>query len=150
MDSSVAKGTYERAVGSLSYTFLPVQFPFALFRFPALLFVHLLVAVNWLLEHFLGKPNTIKQIGVDLSDPRLVNMEAKRVYLYGKGDRLVRWEDVEEHAAEVEKVGWDVQRMVFGRSGHCKWGKGEDEEKYWGLVEKVVGSEAGRVAVLKL
>ncbi|MCJ1243531.1 hypothetical protein MMC30_000728 [Trapelia coarctata] len=150
MDSSVAKGTYERAVGSLSYTFLPVRLPFALFRFPALLLIHLLVAVNWLLERVSGKPNTLKQTGRDLNDPELVGGEAERVYLYGKGDRLVRWEDVEAHAKEAERMGWYIERIVFEWSGHCKWGKGEGEERYWGLLKRVVVSEIGRLAGPKL
>jgi len=146
MDSSVAKGTYGRAVGSLSYTFLPVRFPFALFRTLALLVIHLLVLFNWLLERVSEKPNTLNQIGLDLNDPELFSGKTRRVYLYGNGDRLVRWEDVEAHADEAKRVGWDVERMVFNGSEHCKWGKGEGEERYWELVMRVVGSEVDRLA----
>lgn len=81
MDSSLAQRTYTRAVGSLSYTFLPVQLPFVLFRFPALLLSHLLVAFSWLPEQGSRKPNMLKQIGIDLSNTELVDGQAKRAHL---------------------------------------------------------------------
>lgn len=59
---------------------------------------------------------------------------ARRLYLYSKEDDLIGYEDIESHAAEARRLGWEVDTEVFSGSGHVghmrKFG-----EQYWQAID---------------
>lgn len=77
----------------------------------------------------------MQRLRLGLSDKRLFAKEAPRLYAYSKADRMVWWEDVEEHANAAEDAGWEVDRVRFEESPHAGHIL-EDGERYWGAVRR--------------
>ncbi|KAL9637713.1 MAG: hypothetical protein Q9164_002038 [Protoblastenia rupestris] len=143
VDSAPSLGTYSSGYAGISYEV--TRFPVWIQPLGFLL-THLLVGLMWLVGCMMGRENVLTQSNNDLNDPALVPLDAPRVYLYSVEDRLVRWQDVEMHAAVAERKGWEVRREIFERTGHCRHGKGEPGEgRYWGLVRMIVG-QTGKTA----
>jgi len=40
-------------------------------------------------------------------------------YLFSKTDNLCVWTDVEDHAQDARKLGWQVEEVLFDGSAHC-------------------------------
>lgn len=136
-DSTPSRGTYKSA-----YTGISFQIPRSpLFVYIlGLAFIHALVSLMWIVERVSGNMNVLSQSNSDLVDSRLVPRGIPRAYFYSREDRLVRWQDIEHHAAVAESKGWDVKTERFVKTGHCRHGKGEGEEKYWAAVKDVVNA----------
>ncbi|RAH50863.1 putative indole-diterpene biosynthesis protein PaxU [Aspergillus brunneoviolaceus CBS 621.78] len=62
----------------------------------------------------------------------------RRCYLYSEGDRVVDARDVESHAEEVARRGWEVERVKFDGSAHVSHMR-TDPERYWGVVKRYFG-----------
>jgi hypothetical protein len=77
--------------------------------------------------------NVMTQVQEHLNSPELFDQRAPRVYLYSKKDEVIGDEEVEEHAEDATKKGWQVKRVVFEQSPHAGHVR-EDEGKYWGAV----------------
>ncbi|KAJ2899779.1 hypothetical protein MKZ38_002792 [Zalerion maritima] len=63
-------------------------------------------------------------------------MEAEvggRTYIYGPGDAMIDWTEVERHAAAAASAGFDVKTERFEESGHVNHMR-KDPDRYWGLV----------------
>ena len=60
----------------------------------------------------------------------------RRCYVFSKGDKIVKWEDVVEHADEAESMGWSVEKEVFEGSGHVGH-LVADSDRYWRIVRKL-------------
>ncbi|KAL9102539.1 MAG: hypothetical protein Q9163_002318 [Psora crenata] len=86
-------------------------------------------------------PNVITRSHLDLNDPALLSLDALKVYFYSKEDRLVQWQDIERHVATARERGWEVKSELFEGTPHFKHAKGAGEERYWGLVRKVVAQD---------
>ncbi len=144
-DSTPSFGTYGSGYDGISY-----QIPRTpiIVRLAGLAFVHILVLLSWVVETVSGNPNVLSRSNMDLNDGALVPQDAPRVYMYSKADQLVKWQDVEAHAMKAREKGWKVRREVFKGTGHCKHGKGEGEERYWGAVAEVLASVVGERGTL--
>ncbi|KAK4454844.1 hypothetical protein QBC34DRAFT_445254 [Podospora aff. communis PSN243] len=62
--------------------------------------------------------------------------EVRRGYVYSEGDEFVGWRDVEGHAEEARRRGFEVVMEKFEGSGHVNHAR-VDGERYWGLVKRV-------------
>jgi hypothetical protein len=61
----------------------------------------------------------------------------RRCYVFSKEDKIVKWEDVVEHADEAESIGWSVgEEEGFERSGHVGH-LVQDSDRYWRIVRKL-------------
>ncbi|KAL3451827.1 hypothetical protein BJX65DRAFT_320730 [Aspergillus insuetus] len=76
-----------------------------------------------------------------MNEKGLIGGVPKRVYIYSDEDKMVDWEDVEEHAKEAGEQGWEVQMERFEGSGHVDHMR-RDEGRYWGIVEGCLGLPA--------
>ncbi|KAL9131456.1 MAG: hypothetical protein Q9217_000604 [Psora testacea] len=116
-DSTPSSDTYSSGYAGLAYEVLR----FAGWLQPlGLVLVHFLVSVMWLVGRILWWPNVLTRSIVDLNEPTLVPKDAPRVYFYSKEDLLVKWQDVEGHAAVEAKKCWKVTEEVFPGTGHCR------------------------------
>ncbi|VUC29451.1 unnamed protein product [Clonostachys rosea] len=70
--------------------------------------------------------------GKSHNDPCKVR-ERRRVYIYSDADPVVSHLDVEAHAGEAEKNGFEVYKEPFTGSGHVAHAK-QDENRYWEIV----------------
>ena len=85
-----------------------------------------------------GTLNPITQLEKDLNDEGLVVKDISRLYIYSKEDKLVKFDDIEHHAAIAQKIGWPVRMEKFSGTDHCRHGKGAGEERYWNACQDTV------------
>ena len=109
-------------------------------RFPGLALIHTILAIIVIRQSVFGTPNPISQLNADLNDYGLVAQDIPRMYIYSKEDQLVKWDDVEHHAAVASSKGWPVKMERFSGTDHCRHGKGQGEESYWNACRQLVSS----------
>jgi hypothetical protein len=93
------------------------------------------------LFHFIAnrvfrKEPFLRKLRRNLNDPSLFPVSAPRVYLYSKADAMIRWRDVESHAAEAAAKGWSVKTELFEESKHVGH-MVVDAQRYWNDVNSV-------------
>ncbi|PYH77558.1 hypothetical protein BO82DRAFT_178758 [Aspergillus uvarum CBS 121591] len=76
--------------------------------------------------------------GIGASRTAEAEAAPRRCYLYSEGDRVVDARDVERHAEEVARRGWEVERVKFDGSAHVSHMR-TDPERYWGVVRRYLG-----------
>lgn len=59
--------------------------------------------------------------------------EVRRTYVYSWGDEVVGWREVEGHAEEARRRGFEVRMERFEGTGHVGYGR-VDMGRYWGVV----------------
>lgn len=93
--------------------------------------------------HQLGILEDGNQISRQLNEKETFG-NAKRLYLLGKGDEVMRWREAWEHAEDAKNAGVDVTVALF-EGAHCALivGKdGENERRYWKAVSTLWEKEA--------
>jgi hypothetical protein len=63
--------------------------------------------------------------------------ERRRTYIYSAEDTLTDWRDVEAHAKEAERKGFEVGLERYKGSKHVAHAR-EDERRYWGIFKRTV------------
>ncbi|KAK4245085.1 hypothetical protein C7999DRAFT_34546 [Corynascus novoguineensis] len=100
--------------------------------------VHALCLWYWLRHAVLGRGRTgpLAALRRGLNDALARRAEVRRAYVYGPGDRLVDWRDVEAHAADAERAGFAaVRRERFEGSEHVAHAR-VDAERYWRVARE--------------
>jgi len=69
------------------------------------------------------------------NDRKYFEERMKRCYVFSKEDKIVKWQDVVEHADEAESMGWSEEE-VFEGSGHVGH-LVQDSDRYWTIVRKL-------------
>ncbi|RVX73839.1 hypothetical protein B0A52_02729 [Exophiala mesophila] len=110
-----------------------------LIRWPALVLLGLVVAVQLGLPSLFGTANAATKARADLNDEKLINPQSKRLYLYSDADALIGANEVREHAAESASKGWSVETINFKTSGHIRHAI-EDPERYWKAITELWNS----------
>lgn len=96
---------------------------------------YLYVALIWTALTVLRVPDHIGDLAPRAhNDPARVR-EARRVYIYGPGDRITPAAGVARHADEAEARGFRVRREVFEGSGHVSHARA-DADRYWRVVSQ--------------
>ncbi|KAG9256705.1 uncharacterized protein F5Z01DRAFT_484238 [Emericellopsis atlantica] len=106
---------------------------------PALLspVVHFAIGVEVLLHRPWGYEAPQNAATMLLNSPELTDGELWRLYLYGTGDEMVSFEDVERHALEAEVDRYLVVRKeCFEGSKHVAHAR-EDADRYWRCIREV-------------
>ena len=132
LDSAPGKALYWKTIAAINYG-LPKKWHL---RWPLSLLAHLLVIYFVLIAKLPGRVDRIKHIRRDTNNPRLVDVRARRCYIYSKTDDLVGWRDVEDHADDAEARGWNVRKEEFKGSRHVAHVT-IHEERYWRTVKSV-------------
>ncbi|MCJ1396912.1 hypothetical protein MMC11_000103 [Xylographa trunciseda] len=129
LDSAPGKATFERSTEALAY-----EAPQAWYlRLPSVALIYLFVFMFQVVLTTTGWTNTIDRVWNELNDPDLISVKAIREYIYSKADRLVSWNDVEDHADEAEAKGYQVGKEIFENTGHVAHMRLENE-RYWGVI----------------
>lgn len=132
MDSAPGR-VYLRPLADAMRMSMPKQ---KYFQLPIMIFVFSLLGVLWVMHRVFRLENAVDRLRRLLNDPQFSLLDARRCYVYSKSDKLVKWEDVEEHADEAERRGYDVSREKFDESEHVSHMK-MDRVKYWGAMERL-------------
>lgn len=72
--------------------------------------------------------------------------ETKRVYMYSEIDDMVPWHDIEDHAAEARRIGFNVELEKFERSEHVAHARVGNGGRYWQIVEQLWNDSVGQVS----
>ncbi|RPD78425.1 DUF829-domain-containing protein [Lentinus tigrinus ALCF2SS1-7] len=89
--------------------------------------------LTWVFRTIARRPEAIAQAMAALNDPDILpftSLRTPRMYLYSTADNIVQAPAVEEHAARARMVGFPVQMINFGKSGHVSHAR-DYPEKYW-------------------
>ncbi|AEO71920.1 uncharacterized protein THITE_2124813 [Thermothielavioides terrestris NRRL 8126] len=111
--------------------------------------VHALCLAYWVQHVLLGRGRTGPLVAVarglngdngdggggGSGDGKSPRGEVRRTYIYGPGDKLVDWRDVEAHADEAARRGFKVRKEVFVGSEHVAHAV-VDPERYWRVVRE--------------
>jgi hypothetical protein len=104
-------------------------------RHVAIIFASMTLGIIWILYTGIKgyENNVISRTRRRLQDPVYFDPNAPRCYLYSKGDCLISWEDVQEHAEESVRADMCVEEVLFEDSGHVGHAK-EEPGRYWDAV----------------
>lgn len=101
--------------------------------------VHLYLGVQWLAFAPWGYDPLPDTNAKAINDAGLLELEPRRTYLYGTGDEMVHWHDVEHHADEASKKSQTfVRREAFEGGKHCAHVR-VDFDRYWRAVKETWG-----------
>ncbi|KAH6847010.1 hypothetical protein B0I37DRAFT_135831 [Chaetomium sp. MPI-CAGE-AT-0009] len=107
----------------------------------AAVFLAFLYGAGWVL----GATSAGEYSRLAVNDARLSDAGAKRLYLYSKEDEIIRWEDIEHHAADARQKGWSVTAELFEGTAHVGHMRAHAEQ-YWAAIaaawkEAVAGAD---------
>jgi hypothetical protein len=68
-------------------------------------------------------------------DPKLVQKDARMLFLYSKEDEVILWKDVETQAKLAGENGYEVETEIFKGSKHVSHAR-NDPESYWAHIVK--------------
>lgn len=91
----------------------------------------------------LGRGGSLADMQRAAHDPSVLGRGVRRMYLYSTSDRIVPWRFVNQHMAEAQGKGFDVEGEAIPGGGHCALLRG-DADKYWRAVERFWGETAAR------
>lgn len=99
--------------------------------------VHALCMLSWLRHVVLGRRRTgpLARLRRALNDSHSRTAELRRTYVYGPGDALVGWRDVEAHAHDARRAGFVVRTETFQNSQHVAHAR-TDPDRYWRAVRE--------------
>ncbi|KAF2673457.1 hypothetical protein BT63DRAFT_421605 [Microthyrium microscopicum] len=120
-----------------NYNAFAVGLPkFWLLRALAMTIISIFFLGHYIANIVFGKEPFLRKLRRQLNDPSLFPTSAPRVYVYSKTDDMVRWQDVESHAAEAATKGWSVKTDRFEESKHVGH-MVVDAQRYWANVKSV-------------
>ncbi|KFY47169.1 hypothetical protein V494_00122 [Pseudogymnoascus sp. VKM F-4513 (FW-928)] len=95
----------------------------------------IILGVMHLGTYLLPGPNLLEVVRDQMNDPAGTVKGARRCYIYSEEDDIIGKEDVEEHARDAQRKGWEVELVKFQGSTHVGHFK-HDPEKYIKAIEK--------------
>lgn len=98
--------------------------------------VHVALACTWLVSRLRGVPVVTDRTAAALNDAGLVGVAPRRAYMYGTGDEMVDWRDVERHAAEARAAGFEVRLEKFEGGKHVAHVR-VDGDRYWRAMKEI-------------
>ena len=131
LDSCPGRGNFQRSYLALS---APFDRQPAYLRLPSSLAVIIVLCIHWLLVTSSLFENPIEIIRRGLNDEHVAR-ETKRVYIYSDVDRMVHWQEVEDHAADARSKGFAADLERFEGSGHAAHVRVGGGERYWQIVK---------------
>ncbi|CAG9995695.1 unnamed protein product [Clonostachys byssicola] len=76
------------------------------------------LSINGLYESLIGREHAGAWGRKAANNEKYEAKGARKLYLYSKEDDLIGYEDIEIHAAEAAKLGWQMDLEMFEGSGH--------------------------------
>jgi hypothetical protein len=128
MDSSPSETNVVQAFNAFSH-----QLPKGLLWYPGAVLLWMFLAPLALARAVTGYENILDKNWKFLNDWRLVDKDAKRLYVYSDADKLVGADSVEKHAKDAEAKGIDVSLLKEKDTPHVQHML-LDTERYWKTV----------------
>ncbi|KAL2860958.1 TMEM53 family protein [Aspergillus lucknowensis] len=86
------------------------------------------------LEKILGRESAGAQSVKAFGNPELSSKQTRRLYLYGKEDRIILYTDIEENIAGARASGWKSDARLFEGSGHVEHMR-KNPAGYWKALQ---------------
>ncbi|KAF9223319.1 hypothetical protein BS17DRAFT_817638 [Gyrodon lividus] len=135
LDSCPATGNVRTIKAAFSFA---IRNPVA--RYIALAIIYIAHAIRLSLSMAFGKEMMVMEyLKMQLFRPHLLpwmNTETPRLYIFSKKDKLVPWQEVQQHAEAARKAGLNVRCEMFEESGHVAHMR-LDPKRYWASVQDV-------------
>ncbi|KAL8660007.1 MAG: hypothetical protein Q9202_006861 [Teloschistes flavicans] len=132
-DSSPGRATFKRSVLALS-SGLPRA---GLTRVLLLALIYIVMSAYCIIVVPFGLLGPIERTRNALNDRDLMQGERERFYVYSEMDPMVGWADVEAHAQDASKKGFEVRCEKFQGTGHCAHVRADDGVRYWNIVHSL-------------
>ncbi|KAL9584930.1 MAG: hypothetical protein Q9212_001832 [Teloschistes hypoglaucus] len=139
LDSGPGRATFGRSVLALSSA-LPHAWPI---HFLLLALIYVVMSGYWIVFVPLGLADPLERARCALNDRDWMHGEKKRCYINSMTDPIVGWADVEAHARDASKKGFDVRCERFEETGHCAHVKADGGMRYWNIVHTLWNGEEG-------
>lgn len=97
-------------------------------------FIHCLCATYWIFNVPWGRPGFLGRSWLAHNEREKNQAEIRRSYVYSEEDRLIRYQDVEEHAAAGRERGYNTKLEKFTGTAHVAHAR-VDELRYWSIVK---------------
>ena len=130
IDSAPGRGNFSKGINAIKLS-VPQK---SYLRLPILFLICSLLVVTVLIYKLINAENVIDRARRLLNDPAITS--GNRCYIYSKEDRLVGWQDVEDHSHDAERKGYKVERVRFEGSDHVGHMR-MDSQKYWSTIEEM-------------
>ncbi|KAL4964271.1 uncharacterized protein BDV14DRAFT_209417 [Aspergillus stella-maris] len=125
--SNMARLSYALALGIAPF----IPFPFVVTQFLSGIFLYIISFI----EILLGRKSAGFQSAEIIDSADYCSTGARRLYLYGRSDRIISYRDIEGHVARARGEGVKADAVVFEGSGHVEHMRLHGE-KYWGSIEE--------------
>ncbi|KZM24874.1 hypothetical protein ST47_g3974 [Ascochyta rabiei] len=134
LDSTPGHPRYLRLCSALAKSFPPIP----VLKQLATIVATLILGVIWMMYHIvIGYDNNpVSRSRKQLLDSQLFDLRVPRCYLYSKGDGLIAWQDVYEHAGESMEHSGAVTEVIFENSGHVDHAR-KEPNRYWDAITTV-------------
>jgi hypothetical protein len=107
-----------------------------IFKFLVKIFLTTSFGFFGILRFIFRWPHPIDILHHDLLEPHVLpwtDERTPRLYVYSKEDKMVDFNHVEEHLAEVKRRGFVVKTELFEGTGHVNHAR-SDPARYWGAM----------------
>ncbi|PMD31044.1 hypothetical protein L207DRAFT_501981 [Hyaloscypha variabilis F] len=125
-----------RPTATEGWAALSLGLPNGLLWYPIAATIWLALGIQAFVRNWLGIPTFLDRIFPKLNDWSLVDRNAKRLYVWSEGDKIVAARDPREHARLAREEGVSVVTLEEKDLAHmtaCV----KDGERYWGAVSKL-------------
>jgi hypothetical protein len=107
---------------------------FPLFYYPSATLLAAILTFVWIRVNVFGLSMLANSTGGKVNNMGLVDVKAKRLYIYSTIDALVGWRDVEKHVEEARKNGTEVTTLKEYTTKHVQH-LVLDRKRYWETAE---------------
>ncbi|KAG4428696.1 hypothetical protein IFR05_015818 [Cadophora sp. M221] len=129
MDSAPGQPTLQE-----SWTALSMGLPKGLLWYPSAAVIGALLGIAVFKRSVFGIETLVQKTAGLLNDGTLVDMKAKRLYVFSENDQLVGYRDVERHLEDFKKEGGEVIILKETKTPHVQH-MILDGERYWENVQ---------------
>jgi hypothetical protein len=120
------------AMGNIRVVYTFIKTPWV--RIILLPLLWIINAITFLWFGLIDPPDPPARSNIAMNDRDKMH-EVRRTYMYSKQDQLVEWRDVERHAAEARRKGFEVRMERWEKGAHVSLVR-VDEERYWRIVRE--------------
>jgi hypothetical protein len=140
MDSAPGIPQFKRDMHVFS---LPAQRMPWFLRVPYLAFASFVASAVYVSVHWMPRwwwRELVWGVFDGILDPKLIDKNAVRGFIYSKEDMVIDWKDVEAYAKLMEERGDKTEKKLVEGAQHVQLFKGKGgEDDYWGFVKKIWG-----------
>lgn len=132
VDSAPGRAKFEQTwaalVGSLPKALIP--------RMTLGFIFGIVLSIMHLANLFVPGFDVIETTRTQMNSPSEAVTGTRRCYIYSEEDKIIGWQDIEDHADDAKRKGWTVELVKFQGSTHVGHFK-QDPERYQDTIRRM-------------